>query len=127
MSTNPFRAPAGSSRRLLRALWLTLGVALLAVVGGWAAIEISELMQNGHPLRAVLLAGATLLLLMLGLAVASAQWRTKDPVRRRRVLPPDAADQTGIWGVGGPSMREPGNTGNWAVRKVDRRYENTQD
>ena len=127
MSTNPFRAPAAARRRLLRALWLTLGVAILAVFGGWAAIEISELMQNGHPLRGVLLGGVTLLLLMLGLMLASTQWRTKEPPRRRRVVPPDAADQTGIWGVGGPSMREPGNTGNWRVRKVDRRYENTQD
>ena len=126
MSTNPFRAP-GSSRRLLRALWMALGLALLALVGAWAAIEISDLMQTGHPLRGALLGGFTLMLLILGLLVASAQWRGKEPPRRRRVLPPDAAEQTGIWGVGGPSMREPGNTGNWQVRKVDRRYENSDE
>lgn len=126
MSTNPFTGP-GSSRRLLRALWLTLGLAALALVGAWAAVEISDLMQSGHPLRGALLGGATLLLLMLGLLVASAQWRGKEPPRRRTLAPPDAADQTGVWGVGGPSMREPGNTGNWSTRKVDRRYENSRD
>jgi hypothetical protein len=127
MSTNPFRAQGGSSRRLLRALRLSLGLAILALAGAWSAVEISDLMQSNHPLRAALLGGVTLLLLILGLLVAAAQWRGKPPPRRRPMLPPDGGDQTGIWGVGGPSMREPGNTGNWATRKVDRRYEDSQD
>jgi hypothetical protein len=128
MSTNASRGQEGSKRRVVRRLWLALGLALLAAVGAWSAVEISDLMQNGHPLRGALLAGVTVLLLMLGLLVTQAQWHDKQPKSRRRVLPPDAAaEQTGVWGVGGPSMREPGNTGNWQVRKVDRRYENTQD
>ena len=127
MSTKPIQARAGSSRRLLRLLWLAVGIAILAVVGAWVAVEISDLMQNGHPLRGALLGGVTLLLMILGLLVASAQWRGSEPPRRRSHLPPEGADQTGIWGVGGPSMREPGNTGNWSTRKIDRRYENTRD
>lgn len=129
MSTNPFRSQAWSKRRLIRALWVAFGLAVLALVGAWAAVMISDLMQGGHPLRGALLGGFTLLLLIMGLLVVSAQWRTKPPPRRRQhhILPPESADQTGIWGVGGPSMREPGNTGNWSTRKVDRRYENSRD
>ena len=127
MSTNPSEAKAGSRRRWLRALRLSLGVLTLAVAGALAAVECSELMQNGHPLRAVLLGGVTLLILMLAVMVGSAQSRAREPPRRRRILPPDAADQTGVWGVGGPSMREPGSTGNWSKRKFDRRYEDTRD
>jgi len=123
MGTNPFGKQAGSGRRLRRALGLSLGLATLAVVGALAAVEISELMQSGHPLRGVMLAGATLLVLMLGMIVASTQWRGNEKPRRRP-LPPDAAEPTGVWGVGGPSMREPGTTGNWQTRGIDRRYEN---
>jgi hypothetical protein len=127
MGNDSSRPQAGTSRRLLRALWLALGVAMMALVGAWAAVMISDLMQSGHPLRAALLGGLALLLLVMGLLVAGAQWRGPPPPRRRPVLPPDGGDQTGIWGVGGPSMREPGNTGNWPTRGVDRRYENRQD
>jgi hypothetical protein len=128
MNTNPLRPQGWSKHRLVRALWVSLGLAVLALVGAWAAVMISDLMQSGHPLRGALLGGFTLLLLILGLLVASAQWRTKPPPRRRHhTSSSESADQTGIWGVGGPSMREPGNTGNWSTRKVDRRYENSRD
>jgi len=34
--------------------------------------------------------------------------------------PPDAAEDTGIWGVGGPAMREPGSTGILRALRVPR-------
>jgi energy-converting hydrogenase Eha subunit F len=110
-----------------RAPWLALGVALMVLVAGWAAVLISDMMQSGHPLRAAVLAVSTALLLVMGLVVAAAQWRGSGRPRKRPVIQPEAGDPTGIWGVGGPSMREPGDTGNWPTRGVDRRYENPQD
>jgi hypothetical protein len=110
-----------------RVLWLVPVVALMALVAAWAVVLVAEFMQSGHPLRALLLAGITLMFLVLGLVAAAPLWRGAAKLRRRPVITPDAGDPTGIWGVGGPSMREPGNTGNWPTRGVDRRYENRQD
>jgi hypothetical protein len=110
-----------------RLLWLALGVALMVLVATWAAVLVADMVQSGRPLRAALLGGLTLMLLVMGLVVAAAQWRGAAGPRRRPVIQPDAGDPTGIWGVGGPSMREPGNTGNWPTRRIDRRYEDPQD
>jgi hypothetical protein len=35
---------------------------------------------------------------------------------------PDGNEQTGIWGVGGPSMREPGSTGVFLSRRSTDRH-----
>ena len=126
MTPETFRAPTGSGRRAVRLLGLAIGVASMAAMGAWAAVTIVALMQAGHPLRGALLGIATLLLLLLALLIAAAQWRkVREPARP--LLPSDGSEQTGNWGVGGPSMREPGTTGNWPARRVDRRYEDPQD
>jgi hypothetical protein len=51
--------------------------------------------------------------------------RDRDSIADRDApfTPPDADEGTGIWGVGGPAMREPGSTGTWPSRSIDRRYE----
>jgi hypothetical protein len=120
-------AGTGSSRRALRLVWLALTVAIMALFGAWAAIGVSAMMQTGHPLRAAALAIGTLFLMLLGLLAAAAQWRGAGGSDGRPIVPPDAGEPTGIWGVGGPSMREPGSTGGWSTRRVDRRYENPED
>lgn len=126
MTPETFRAPTGSGRRAVRLLGLAIGVASMAAMGAWAAVTSVAMMQAGHPLRGALLGVATLLLLLVGLLVAAAQWR-RARESARPLVPSDGSDQTGIWGVGGPSMREPGTTGNWPARRVDRRYEDPQD
>jgi hypothetical protein len=65
---------------------------------------------------------AVLLLLLLSVRVIALNWRAVGPIGGPGA-PPDGNDQTGNWGVGGPSMREPGSTGVWPARQVDRRYE----
>lgn len=127
MTRKSSRTGVGSRRRAVRLAWLAIAVAIMALIGAWAAVEVADLMQAGHPLRGAALAMGTMFLMLLGLLVAAAQWRDTPRSGERPILPPDGSDQTGIWGVGGPSMREPGTTGNWRAPRVDRRYENPQD
>jgi hypothetical protein len=127
MARKSSRTRAGSGRRAVRLVWLAFAVAIMALIGAWAAVEVAAMMQAGHPLRGAALAMGTMFLMLVSLLVAAAQWRGSARSGERPVLPPDGSDQTGIWGVGGPSMREPGTTGNWRAPRVDRRYENPQD
>lgn len=96
---------------------------LLALLGAWSVMGIMALMEQGHPLRAAFLAMAPFLLVLLGARIIAVNWQVADTTAGRRNAPPDSLEQTGNWGVGGPSMREPGSTGVWPARSVDRRYE----
>ncbi len=106
---------------------VSCGLVGLAVLGALSVMGISALFNQGHPLRAAFLAMAPLLLLLLGARLIGLYWRPADPNAERPSAPPDGTDQTGNWGVGGPSMREPGSTGVWPARRVDRRYEERDD
>jgi hypothetical protein len=117
---------AGGPRGVRLAL-VSSGVSFMALLGIWAVMEVVPMVQHGHTLGAVLLALAALLLVLLAGRVVAINWRAIDAPLRPPGAPPDGNDQTGIWGVGGPSMREPGSTGVWAARHVDRRYENSDD
>lgn len=127
MARKSSRTGSDSVRRAVRLAWLAFAVAIMALIGAWAAVKVAAMMQAGHPLRGAALAIGTMLLMLLGLLVAAAQWRGTSRSGEPPILPPDGSDQTGIWGVGGPSMREPGSTGSWPARQVDRRYGNLQD
>jgi hypothetical protein len=102
-------------------------VVFVGLLGAWAVMGIIAVFEAGHPLRGAFLALAALLLLLLSMRVISMNWRAVDDSAERPSAPSDGGDQTGIWGVGGPSMREPGSTGGWRVRNFDRRYENRDD
>lgn len=78
------------------------------IVGGGALIAFDSL-QSGRWLRAMIVIGLALL--------ASVIWLRMVAINRRGVRhdaePPPAVppEETGVWGVGGPAMREPGSTG----------------
>lgn len=127
MARKSSRAGTGSGRRAVRLAWLAFAVATMALIGAWTAAKVAAMVQAGHPLRGAALAMGTMVLMLLGLLVAAARWRGTSRSGEPPVLPPDGSDQTGIWGVGGPSMREPGSTGSWPVQRLDRRYENSRD
>jgi len=128
MARKSTRRARGPGRRAVRLVGLAFAVAIMALIGAWAAVEVVALMQAGHPLRGAALAMGTMFLMLLSLLVAASEWRgTPGSGEQRPALPTDGSDQTGIWGVGGPSMREPGTTGSWSAPRVDRRYENPQD
>lgn len=109
--------------RGVRLIMVSFGLVCLAALGAWSVMGIMALFAQGHPLRAAFLAMAPLLLVLLGARIIAMNWQPADPGAGRPAASPDGNDQTGNWGVGGPSMREPGSTGVWPARRVDRRYE----
>ena len=113
--------------RGVRLALVSSGLLFMVLLGAWAAIETAAMYQQGHPVRSALLAMVALLLLLLTWRVIGMNWRAMDTLQQPPGAPPDGSDQTGIWGVGGPSMREPGSTGVWPARNVDRRYEDRDD
>ncbi len=127
MSKESRTATGTGGPRGVRLALVSSGVSFMALLGIWAVIEVVPMMERGHTLGGVLLALAALLLLLLAGRVIAINWRAIDASSRPPGAPPDGNDQTGIWGVGGPSMREPGSTGVWTARNVDRRYEESED
>jgi multisubunit Na+/H+ antiporter MnhB subunit len=95
----------------------------MILIGGWAAYAIMAALRAGLALRGILIALGTFLLLLLALRVMSLNWR----VTRARDAPPEGSEPTGVWGVGGPSMRVPGSTGVYRTPTADRRYENRDE
>ena len=127
MSKESHSATGSVGPRGVRLALVSSGLVFMVLLGAWAVIETVATYQQGHPLRSALLAMAALLLLLLTWRVIAMNWRALDTSEQSTSAPPDGSDQTGIWGVGGPSMREPGSTGVWPARNVDRRYEDRDD
>ena len=113
-------------RHSMRLLVLASGMVFMVLVAGWAVVRIMAWLRSDLGMRAALLGFALVLVFGLWLRVMSLNWRAlrddDDAAEDVPVTPADADDGTGIWGVGGPAMREPGNTGTWPRRIVDRRY-----
>lgn len=110
-----------------RAALITSGVVFMALIGWWARVEVLSAWRAGHALRALSEALIALLLAVVSLRIMIVNWRATRAAEDRPVVLPDGNDQTGVWGVGGPSMREPGSTGAWPMRGVDRRYDDQGD
>jgi len=109
--------------RGVRLIMVSLGLLFMALLGAWSMMGIMALFNAGHPLRAAFLAMAPLLLVLLAARIIALNWQPAEPDAGRSAVSPEGTDQTGNWGVGGPSMREPGSTGVWPTRSVDRRYD----
>ena len=127
MSKETRSASRNGRPRGMRLALVGAGLLVMAVLGALAMMGIVALFNAGHPLRAALLAMAPLLLLLLGARIVALNWQIGGPGAGPPNAPPDGNDQTGNWGVGGPSMREPGSTGVWPARHVARRYEERDD
>ena len=106
---------------------LITGLIFVLLVGGWAVVEGSAAWRAGHLWRSSMIGGVALLLMVLSQRIMVVNWRATRAADSSVVVLPDGNDQTGVWGVGGPSMREPGTTGAWPIRSVDRRYEGKRD
>ncbi len=126
MSTEPPRILLRFGARGARVALVGSGALFIVLLGAWSAYEISAAMRAGLALRGIVIGLGSLLLLLVALRVMSLNWwvtRASDPP----MTPPDPNEQTGIWGVGGPSMREPGTTGVYRAPVADRRYESRDD
>jgi hypothetical protein len=83
---------------------MIVGGATLVLVDGW---------QTGRTIRWLVIGGLALLALVLWIRIVLANWRAIN-ARSEEVEVPRLTnnnEDTGIWGVGGPAMREPGTTG----------------
>lgn len=124
--TDEFRSAtdAGNQRGVRLALVSSAAVFIL-MLAILAAIQIVAMLEQGRTLNGLLLALAALLVLFFAGRVVAMNWHALHRAAQPPGIVPDGSDQTGIWGVGGPSMREPGSTGVWPARRVDRRYEDS--
>ena len=81
--------------------------------------------------RALLILSCAAFLLVFLLLLALYRMRRNRRAAHRRAPGQVAAEEegepTGVWGVGGPAMREPGSTGLQRVPTADRRYENRDE
>ena len=106
--------------RWARVALLVIGILFIGLICSWAALGVTAAWRTGHELKALVDAAIALLLVLLSLRIMAVNWRaTRHPPEAPALLP-DSNEQTGIWGVGGPSMREPGQTGVFPPRRPDR-------
>lgn len=94
-----------------------VGVAFIGLICGWAAVSVSAAWRVGHHFKALADAAIALLLVLLSLRIMAVNWRATRERDAQPIVLPDGNEQTGIWGVGGPSMREPGSTGVFLSRR----------
>jgi hypothetical protein len=113
--------------RSARVAVLVSGLLFLILTTGWAAVQLLAAVRSGQGLRAVLIGAAALLTLAIWLRVMSVNWRANARGEAPDDAPPELSDATGVWGVGGPSMRDPGTTGNWQRPLIDRRRHQGSD
>lgn len=108
--------------RAARLALIIVGVVFIALICGWAAFSVAAAWHAGHPFKALADAAIALLLVLLSLRIMAVNWRATRAQDLQPAVLPDGNEQTGIWGVGGPSMREPGSTGVFLSRRsTDRR------
>ncbi|HLQ12262.1 MAG TPA: hypothetical protein VK130_03295 [Steroidobacteraceae bacterium] len=126
MSTEPPRILQRFGARGARVALIGSATVFLVLLGAWSAHEILAALRAGLAMRGILIGLGSLLLLLVALRVMSLNWWVTRPIDAPWA-PPDPNEQTGIWGVGGPSMREPGTTGVYRAPIADRRYENRDE
>ena len=103
--------------RWARFALIVVGVAFVALICGWAAFSVAGAWRGGHPVKALADAVIALLLVSLSLRIMAVNWRATRTAEAAQAVLPDGNEQTGVWGVGGPSMREPGSTGVFLSRR----------
>jgi hypothetical protein len=140
-STVPMSAHMGSAGMISESPWVVerfgqrwarlalfcIGVAFVGLIAAWAAVNVGTAWRGGHALRGLFDGAIAVLLVTLSLRIMAVNWRATRPRAEPPVVTADSADQSGVWGVGGPSMREPGSTGAWPLRGIDRRYDDPGD
>jgi len=101
---------------------IVVGIAFIALICGWAAISVAAAWRLGHPVKACADGAIALLLVLISLRIMAVNWRATRERDAQPAVLPDGNEQTGIWGVGGPSMREPGSTGVFLARRSGDRH-----
>ena len=103
--------------RWARLALIVLGALFIALICSWAAFSVAGAWRAAHTLKALADAAIALLLVLIALRIMAVNWRATRAQHEQPAVLPDGNEQTGIWGVGGPSMREPGSTGVFLSRR----------
>lgn len=94
---------------------LVSGFLYVVLIVGGASLILLDGWQGGHVWRSLFIGALAVVALLIWLRIVMTNWRAIDSRFDPRDIPPVAPDgtgeDTGIWGVGGPAMREPGSTG----------------
>jgi hypothetical protein len=96
-----------------RRAWLVIGVLYVALVAGSGVLMFTRAFAEERWFRCSLIIVLTLLALILWLRIWVINWRSL-----QMDWPPLQAEETGVWGVGGPGIRQPGATGIFPRAKI---------
>ena len=108
MSTpNPgFNERMGPTRgRQLLLLLAIVSLLVIVAVSGWLVLDG---LQHERKLQALGIGVLAVMAVLLWLRVVRARWLM---LQVQTYAPASASEETGVWGVGGPGMRNPGATG----------------
>lgn len=93
--------------------WVLIGLLYVGFVAGSSAVMIAHALGADQWLRAMLIGAVALLALAVWIRIWVINWRSLhadwSPIR---------PEDTGIWGVGGPGIRQPGATGIFPKAKI---------
>jgi hypothetical protein len=96
-----------------RRVWVLIGVLYVCLVTGSGVLMLWRALAEERWFRCSLIIVVTLAALILWLRIWVINWRSLQmewlPIR---------PDETGVWGVGGPGIRQPGATGVFPRAKV---------
>ncbi len=101
--------PAGARRA-----WILIGALYVALVAAGGALMLVRALHEDRWSRAGLIIVVTLVALVLWIRIWAINWRSL-----QMDWPPIRPEETGIWGVGGPGIRQPGATGVFPRARID--------
>jgi len=96
-----------------RRAWILIGVLYVALVAGSGVLILTRAVAEERWFRSSLIIVVTLVSLILWLRIWVINWRFL-----QMDWPPIRTEETGVWGVGGPGIRQPGATGVFPRAKV---------
>jgi hypothetical protein len=96
-----------------RWIWLLVGFLYVGFVAGSSVVMIVHALRADRWPRAIVIAASALLALGVWLRIWLINWRSL-----QADWPPLRPEDTGVWGVGGPGIRQPGATGIFPTTKI---------
>jgi|HubBroStandDraft_4_1064222.scaffolds.fasta_scaffold353336_2 hypothetical protein len=107
-----------------RQVLLVLAILSLLVIVAVSALLVLDGLRHDRKLQALGICLLGVMAIVLWLRVVRARWLS---LQIETYAPPSASEETGIWGVGGPSMRTPGSTGIYTALQGGRTDQNSGD
>lgn len=96
-----------------RRAWILIGVLYVALVSASGLVMLMRAIREDRGFRSSLIIVVVLVALALWLRIWVINWRSL-----QMDWPRIRTEETGIWGVGGPGIRQPGATGVFPRAKI---------